>query len=47
MDQAARNGHLKFLKWLHSNRTEGCSTDAMDDAAENGDLEIVKWLHIK
>jgi hypothetical protein len=44
-DWAAKNGHLEFVKWLHENRAEGCSTWAMDGAADNGHLEIVKWLH--
>ncbi len=25
MDQAAQEGHLEVIKWLHMNRTEGCS----------------------
>ncbi len=41
----AKNGHLAVVKWLHENRTEGCTTDAMDDAASNGHLTVVKWLH--
>ncbi len=42
---AAKNGHLDVVKWLHTNRIEGCSTDAMDWAAQNGHLDVVKWLH--
>ena len=45
MDEAAENGHLNIVKWLHENRTEGCSTKAIDDAAGNGFLDVVKWLH--
>ena len=37
--------HLEVVKWLHENRTEGCSTYVMNYAAENGHLEVVKWLH--
>lgn len=33
MDLAARHGHLDVVKWLHENRSEGCTTDAMDLAA--------------
>ena len=44
MDYAAQFGHLDVVKWLHENRTEGCTTDAMDLAAKNGHLETVKWL---
>ena len=40
-----RNGHLETVKWLHKNRSEGCTTSAIDYAAENGHLETVKWLH--
>ena len=45
MDYAAQQGHLEVVKWLHENRTEGCTTKAMNWAAENGHLEVVKWLH--
>jgi hypothetical protein len=45
MDEAAHYGHLEVVKWLHSNRTEGCSPYAMNWAAEEGHLEVVKWLH--
>ncbi|KAL2919535.1 hypothetical protein HK105_201182 [Polyrhizophydium stewartii] len=45
MDRAAKSGHLNCVKWLHANRTEGCTTDAMDHAAVKGHLNIVKWLH--
>ncbi|KYR03033.1 hypothetical protein DLAC_00523 [Tieghemostelium lacteum] len=41
MDNAATNGNLKLLKFLHYNTNQGCSTNAMD----NGSLEVVKFLH--
>lgn len=44
-DEAASNGHLEVLKWLHANRFEGSTAKAMDSAARNGHLEVVKWLH--
>ena len=28
MDDAARNGHLEIIKWLHENRTDGCTKSA-------------------
>ncbi|EGZ11588.1 hypothetical protein PHYSODRAFT_336109 [Phytophthora sojae] len=31
--------------WLHENRPEGCTTDAIDGAASWGHLDVVKWLH--
>ena len=50
INNAAKRGHLEVIKWLHYNRSEGCTTKAlslkaMDLAAENGHLEVVKWLH--
>ena len=46
MDGSAAYGHLEMVKWLHQNRTEGCTTIAMGWAAGNGHLETVKWLHL-
>ncbi|EGZ17080.1 hypothetical protein PHYSODRAFT_331097 [Phytophthora sojae] len=45
MDDAAANGKLAAVQWLHVNRTEGGTTAAMDEAAANGYLDVVKWLH--
>jgi hypothetical protein len=45
MDWAAENGHLQVVEWLHENRTEGCTTNAMDSATHNGHLHVVEWLH--
>lgn len=42
MDYAAMYGHLEIVKWLHENRTEGCTTNAMDSART---LKMVKSLH--
>ena len=42
---ACEHGYLDVVKFLHENRTEGCTTDAMDSASENGHLDIVKFLH--
>ena len=44
-DDLAKQGNLDGIKWLHKNRTEGCTKYAMDWAASNGHLEVVKWLH--
>ncbi|KAK1935021.1 putative ankyrin repeat protein [Phytophthora citrophthora] len=46
MDIAAEFNHLSILQWLHANRTEGCTTEAMDRAAAVGNLEVVRWLHL-
>jgi len=45
MDGAAWNGHLETVKWLHANRTEGCTKSAMDGSAWYGHLDTVMWLH--
>ena len=45
MDWASENGHLEVVKWLHSNRTEGCTSYAMKWASKNGHLHVVQWLH--
>ncbi|KAF1334122.1 Abc transporter g family member 31, partial [Globisporangium splendens] len=45
MDVAAKNCHLDIVKFLHYNRSEGCSTLAMNNAAAYGYLEIVQFLH--
>jgi ankyrin repeat protein len=44
MNWAARNGHLEVVKFLHENRSEGCTEKAMDWAAKNGHLEVVEYL---
>ena len=45
MDCSANNGHLEVVKFLHENRTEGCTKYAMNRAAQRGNLEVVKFLH--
>ena len=30
MDYASKNGHLDVVQWLHLNRSEGCSKDAIN-----------------
>jgi hypothetical protein len=44
-EEAAAEGALAILKWLHANRGEGCTTRAMEEAASNGHLDVVQWLH--
>lgn len=36
MDGAAENGSLEVVKWLHHNRNEGCTGDALFLAAKVG-----------
>jgi phage tail protein X len=45
MDYAASYGHLDIVKWLHENRTEGCTEQAMNLAASYGHLDIIIYLH--
>ena len=45
MDWAASNGQLEVVKWLHKNRSEGCTPEALFWAASKGHLEIVKYLY--
>ncbi|POM66369.1 Hypothetical protein PHPALM_17773, partial [Phytophthora palmivora] len=45
MNRAAEFGHLHVVKWLHENRPEGCSTEALDCACHLGHLDVAKWLY--
>lgn len=46
MDEAAGNGHLDVVEFLHSRHPDQqCSSNAMDVAAGNGHLDVVQWLH--
>ncbi|KAJ3327262.1 hypothetical protein HDU76_012123 [Blyttiomyces sp. JEL0837] len=45
MDEAALRGYLEIAKYLHRNRKEGCTINAMDWAAGNSYYEVVKFLH--
>jgi hypothetical protein len=45
MDFAARDGHLEVIKWLHTNRSEGCTIYAIKYAVKNGHLDIINWLN--
>ncbi|KAF0711671.1 Aste57867_5146 [Aphanomyces stellatus] len=44
MDDAARNGHLDVVQWLHGHSSVGCSFRAIDGAATYGHLDVVKFL---
>ena len=41
--EAAKNGHLMILKYLHTNEYQA-NGYALDHAAENGHLEVLKYL---
>lgn len=45
MDGSAGNGHFNVVKFLHDNRTEGCTQLAFDGAAENGHYHVMEWLY--
>ncbi|GMF65277.1 unnamed protein product [Phytophthora lilii] len=45
MDQAAANGHIAVVKWLHYNCIEGCSREAITKAIVNNHLEVVVFLN--
>lgn len=42
MDGAAGGGHLHVVRWLATNRSEGCSQAAFDMAAAEGHLHVMK-----
>ena len=44
-DESCEWGSLVSVKFLHANRKNGCTTDAMNFAARHGHLEVVKFLH--
>ena len=46
MNTAAEYSSFNIIKWLHYNRSDGCTEYAMDIAADKGNLEILEWLHI-
>jgi len=43
VNDAAMNGHLETLKWLHK-IGKTCTNEAMNGDARNGHLEIVEFL---
>eukprot|EP01133_Synstelium_polycarpum_P016672 gene16672-19813_t len=45
MDRAAAHGHLAVVQYLHEQRTEGCTPNAMNLAAGSGHLDVVMFLH--
>ncbi|ETW05041.1 hypothetical protein H310_04086 [Aphanomyces invadans] len=45
MDCAAAYGQLETVRWLHENRSEGCTVNAMHNAAHEGHLSVVEFLH--
>ncbi|OWZ08737.1 hypothetical protein PHMEG_00018673 [Phytophthora megakarya] len=45
MDGAAAKGHLDLVQWLHTHRTEGCSSVAFIKASVNNHLQLLEWLY--
>jgi len=46
MNHAAEYGHLHVIQWLHTNRTEGCTIDAMNYAIYNGHFKVINFLKL-
>ncbi|EFA75935.1 hypothetical protein PPL_10509 [Heterostelium album PN500] len=44
-DAAASNGHLQLVQWIHANRSEGFTREAINRASEHGHLSLVQFLH--
>eukprot|EP01133_Synstelium_polycarpum_P015637 gene15637-18578_t len=44
MDGAARGGHLSTVSYLHFQRTEGCTENALKWAASGGHYHVVEFL---
>jgi len=44
LQDAARNGHLSTIQWLHENQNITLDCTVCDQAAMNGHFEILKWL---
>ncbi|KAJ3108762.1 hypothetical protein HDU97_000162 [Phlyctochytrium planicorne] len=44
MDAAAGRGLLDNVKFLHKNRTEGCTCEAFKNAIREGHLEVIEFL---
>ncbi|KAJ3101258.1 hypothetical protein HDU97_001555 [Phlyctochytrium planicorne] len=45
MDLVADQGNLEIFTWLHLNRPEGCTSNALDRAAAAGHLHLVRYIH--
>ncbi|KAF0690030.1 Aste57867_18539 [Aphanomyces stellatus] len=46
MDAASfQRGHLDLVQWLHENRREGCTSNAIWHAVCRGNLDLVQFLH--
>ena len=44
LEDAAEDGNLEVLKWLHANECPWDESVCMNDAAIGGHLEVLKWL---
>ena len=42
ISQAAENGYLDIVKYLHKNKEDRCETYSIEEAAKNDHLDIVK-----
>lgn len=46
MNEAAANGHLHVVRWLHENRAEGCTAYAVREAAANVHRAVLDSLAV-
>ena len=44
MDEAAINGYLELLQWIHANCHEGCTALALHCTAVSRHASVVRWL---
>jgi len=44
MDDAAAEGNLEIVKWLHENRREGCTQQAIGRACDGNHLSVAEFL---
>lgn len=44
LDSAIRNGNMEILIWVHANRLEKCSHEALGYAVSGGHTDTAKWL---
>eukprot|EP01133_Synstelium_polycarpum_P012926 gene12926-15183_t len=45
MDAAASRGYLKIVEYLHFNRNDGCTVQAMNEASKLGHIDVLKFLN--
>lgn len=46
LDRLSRAGNMEMLLWIHRNRRERCSNEALGYAISRGHADMAKWLHV-